>query len=223
MPILHNQTYNKLKSNIHGLLFLPSFDQSNLNNYDGTLSGKPCASSEFSVCNQTVLKDILLNNDINTIVEIGVYRHEPSAHFTFGTPHCPSTVVILEYKKRECKYLGIDLDNKDFLKSPENNIFTIQENSAHVNNINQYMLELDITTIDLLIIDGYHSVNMAFNDWIYTERLSENGIVLIHDTNRHPGPMLLFDAIDPEVYDKEKSCTEYDDNGIAIIRKRNEN
>ena len=34
---------------------------------------------------------------------------------------------------------------------------------------------------------------------------------------------MTFDAIDPEVYNKEKSCTEHDDNGIAIIRKRNEN
>jgi len=48
---------------------------------------------------------------------------------------------------------------------------------------------LDLDTIDFLFIDGWHSVNQRLADWRYVERLSPGGVVVMHDTNVHPGPV----------------------------------
>ena len=57
-------------------------------------------------------------------------------------------------------------------------------------------------------------------DWKYAERLSPHGTVAMHDTNVHPGPVTVFDAIDEQLFDKKKHCTEGSDWGISVIRKR---
>ena len=77
---------------------------------------------------------------------------------------------------------------------------------------------MGVGVIDLLFIDGWHSVNQCANDWHYTDMLSDNGVVILHDTNSHPGCVALFDAVDENQYAKERHCLEAD-YGIAVFRK----
>ncbi len=82
------------------------------------------------------------------------------------------------------------------------------------------MNSLNIKEIDFLFIDGWHSINMVINDWLYTEKLSKNGIVGFHDTNRHPGPFYVFEAIDENLYYKYKYFEELEDWGISFAIKK---
>ena len=123
---IHGYEYVECLTNIIGLKYRPMLISQALNDSDAVLDQTYIYPlNEFSICNQTIVKDILLNNNIQTIVEIGVYRQEPNQHFAFGLPTCPSTVIILENKHDECKYLGIDIYNKMFLNNATKNIFTL--------------------------------------------------------------------------------------------------
>jgi hypothetical protein len=77
----------------------------------------------------------------------------------------------------------------------------------------------NIEKLDLIMIDGWHSVNMCVNDWQYTDLLSDHGMVILHDTNSHPGCVALFDAVDENLWIKERFCTN-NDYGIATFKRR---
>ena len=74
---------------------------------------------------------------------------------------------------------------------------------------------IGVSELDLIMIDGWHSVNMCINDWQYTEKLSATGVVVLHDINFHPGPVVLFDAIADNLFEKEKFGVGEADWGIA--------
>jgi len=171
---------------------------------------------EFSECNQKVVADTFetIKSTAKCIVEIGVSRN-PDYSKT-------STSVFLSNKSKDCHYIGIDLDDKSSLNDVENNIHTLKiDSSAHI-FVFELMDQLGIDKIDLLMIDGWHSVNQCLSDWQYTSRLSDSGIVIMHDTNFHPGPSLLFEAIDGGLYEKEKFCNNPDimDWGISVVRRK---
>ena len=52
------------------------------------------------------------------------------------------------------------------------------------------------------------------------DRLAPQGVVVMHDTNEHPGPFAVFEAIDERLFDKTKHCTEGPDWGIATAVRR---
>jgi hypothetical protein len=57
-------------------------------------------------------------------------------------------------------------------------------------------------------------------DWKYVERLSSQGVVVMHDTNVHPGPVVVFEAIDEKIFEKVKYCTDGPDWGISVVKRR---
>ncbi len=151
-----------------------------------------------------------------SILEIGVNLYEK--------PSLSTTGAILEKKEDACVYLGIDIEDKSYLNNPNKNINTMLINSDRRYEIRNRLLELRVLTIDLLLIDGDHSINMTVNDWCFIEFLSPYGTVILHDTNIHIGPRSLFDAIDETSFKKLKIGTgmtsgKFADYGIGIARR----
>ena len=167
---------------------------------------------EFSSANQDVLKRALLSvPDARCILEIGVQRNPlPES----------STGILLHHKPAGCVFIGVDIEDKSHLENAGARVYTLKMDSAERNRVYALMDQLEIKTIDFLFIDGWHSVNQCVADWQYVERLSPEGVVVMHDTNVHPGPVAVFEAIDERVFEKAKHCTEGSDWGISVIRKR---
>ena len=70
--------------------------------------------------------------------------------------------------------------------------------------------------LSILFIDGWHSLNAVINDWQYVDMLSDNGIVVFHDTNYHPGPTIFVEAIDGKMFRVEKYFESQDDYGVSV-------
>ena len=123
-----------------------------------------------------------------TILEIGVDRsQEPSAS---------STSVFLNYKHDRCIYLGIDKNDREYLNDPEKNIHTLVADSGDYETVRAKMKEIGMESIDVFLIDGWHSINQVLTDWEYSDILSEDGMVVFHDTRCHPGPHLFVKSLD---------------------------
>ena len=111
------------------------------------------------------------------------------------------------------------MEDKKYVDKHESNIWTLQCNSHDQDTIRDFLASKGISQLDILFIDGWHSVNTAVNDWRYADLLSPHGIVIMHDTNHHPGPVALCEAIDPKLFEVTKHCLDTD-YGIAVIRRR---
>lgn len=144
------------------------------------------------------------------ILEIGVCRNGGNS-FT----HC-----LLENKKPETIYVGIDLDDKSFLNNKEKNIYTIKNTSSDVEgNLKKMKEEFGVTELGFIFIDGWHSINQVLIDWEYTQLLSPNGIVGFHDTSVHPGPYNFVKALNRDIWEVEENLcpTDY---GIGFCWKK---
>ena len=146
-----------------------------------------------------------------TILEIGVQRNPLELS---------STGIFLKYKNLNSIYIGIDIEDKSHLNDPSKNIYTIKTDSANYEAVYDLMKQLNIKEFDLIFIDSFHSINRVVKELKYVEILSESGVVIMHDTNWHPGPTTIFDAIDENVYHKQKFCTDQNDYGISIFYKK---
>lgn len=171
---------------------------------------------EFSIDNQEILKKYLTEmkekKEKLSIVEIGVNRNGYVVS---------STSIFLDNKRDTDIYLGIDIEDKSILNNPDKNIFTIKSPSQNTESIFNYLKQIDINEIDILMIDGYHSINQVYFEWEnYTPLLSSNGIVIIHDTNSHPGPYFLVKSINTEQYDVYKYLSDVVDWGISVAIKK---
>lgn len=199
--------YTKLKTDLFGLKFRPTLgDQDDLDCIHW-ITNPP---KEFSTKNGEVLKEELIKLiDCRCIVEIGVHRNGQDS----------STDILLKYKPRDCVYLGVDIDYKGYLDNKEENIYTIQCDSMNRAEVYQQLESLGCKEIDLLFIDGWHSINHSVNDWTYAERLSKDGVVLMHDMTMHPC-LCTYDAIDENLFEKKKYFTDPSekDFGIAVIK-----
>lgn len=191
---------------VYGLKFFPNLEPKVSNDQDSPAFGWP-SGPEISDCNMGVVEEIVrkLGDRCSAILEIGVNRNGPKS----------LSRIFMDNKPRGAKYVGIDINDKSFLNSEENNIYTIQANSHDQLTIRTKMAKLGITKIDLLMIDGWHSVNTCVNDWCYVDMLSDHGVVILHDTNAHPGCCALFEAVDENLFTKTRHCTNDEDNGIA--------
>ena len=185
-----------------------------LNGYSGGNMG----SREFSSDDQDVLYSYFVdfmnktNKDKITIVEIGVNRN------AFENT---STSIFLNNKRDQDVYLGIDIEDKSSLDNKEKNVFTIQCPSQDFEKIYDKMTEIGIQEIDILMIDGWHSINQCYLEWeLYTQFLASGGMVAMHDTNVHPGPYFLVDSIDTNLYDVYKHLWDIQDWGISVAIKK---
>jgi len=205
----------KLESDIWGLSYIPKMiDYDNdadqlFGDFVINHNNIPC---HFSNCNIKTLEYIIDSTNPTGILEIGVHR--PT-----GTLDS-STKIILDKKSDSTTYIGIDKDPKDILDNSGNNVYSLSQDSNNHQLVYDFMETIGVTGFDLIMIDGWHSVNMCVSDWKYTERLLENGVVILHDTNFHPGPMLLFDAIDGALFDKKLYCINDNDYGLGVLRRK---
>ena len=185
----------KMPERVYGLKYRPSVEPEHSDNTDFYGEFYRPVPREFSIANQEVLKQALLSaGNIGCLVEIGVQRNPlPES----------STGILLQHKPREATYIGIDIEDKSHLADPAAGVFTLKMNSADRLQVFSLMDELNLRYIDFLFIDGWHSVKQCMADWQYVERLAPTGVVVLHDTNVHPGPVALFEAIDESLFEKQ--------------------
>jgi hypothetical protein len=185
-----------------------------LNGYGGGNLGV----REFSSDNQEVLETYFLDflnhtkKDRIVIVEIGVSRNAYEN---------TSVSVFLKNKRPQDVYFGIDIDDKSFLDDVTKNIHTVRCPSENMDKVLEKMSDLGIYDIDILMIDGWHSINQCYFEWEnYTQLLASGGMVFMHDTNFHPGPYFLVDSIDVNQYDVYKHLWDIQDWGISVAVKK---
>jgi len=202
-------------TNIYGLIYIPDLEPEISNDQDHLDTSEHLyrPTLEISDRNLKKIESIILNKRHNCkgIMEIGICRNGERS----------MTHVLLNNKKNDTIYLGVDLEDKSFLNDPEKNIFTIKTNSHNQEEIRLKLNKIGIDKLSLLMIDGWHSVNTVINDWRYADLLDDNGIVIFHDTNTHPGPISILEAIDKNIFEVNKFFTEnFDDQGISTAQKR---
>ena len=208
MNNIDQNLYVKNPSNINGLSYLPSFKNESDNDIDWpwfVVSNK--ISTEISDANKEALDDIIRKVNVKNVIEIGIARN-----------NARSFTTQLLYAKKGI-YCGIDIEDKTFLNDSLNRVYTIRANSHDQSTIRSYLNTIGLEKCSVLFIDGWHSVNTVINDWKYTDLLDDNGVVIFHDTNYHPGPHLIIEAIDRSMYRVVKYCDGGFDWGISAAYK----
>lgn len=196
-----------LPTEIPGLKFFPSMEPEVSNDQDGPAFGW-ITNVEVSDCNLEVVRRVVsgLGNNLTAVMEIGVNRNGERS----------MSRVLMDERPQGSFYLGIDIDDKSYLDNPAENTWTLRTNSHDQEKVRSFIASKGVKKLDLLFIDGWHSVNTCVNDWRYTDLLSPNGVVILHDTNSHPGCVALFEAVSDLQYKKVRYCTE-NDFGIAVF------
>lgn len=198
-------------TDIFGLTFIPSIEPTYSDDDDFILGRPGGVDAEVTQRNLNKLKEIFLQkrDSCRFILEIGICRNEKDS-FTY---------VFLNHKKKETIYLGVDIGDKSFLDNCESNIHTLRTDSANQAIVRNKIRDLGVSGIDILFIDGWHSINMVVNDWKYADLLGDKGVVMMHDTNCHPGPVCVFDAVDENLFRKEKFFVNDRDWGMAALHR----
>jgi cephalosporin hydroxylase len=182
------------------------------NSADTILSFFKTCPVEVSERNLNLMDDLSKKYNTHGIVEIGVSRNGESSF----------THTILKNKPDDTIYLGIDMNDKSNLNNSDKNIYTIQANSFDQSVIREYINKINLKQISLLLIDGDHSVNAVINDWKYSDLLSEDGIVVFHDSNYHPGPNIFLNCIDTKLFCVKKYFNDIvEDYGMAVAYRIN--
>ena len=209
MSNIDQNLYVKTISNINGLSHLPSFKNESDNDIDWSpwfdVGNK--ISTEISDANKEALDDIIRKVNVKNVIEIGIARN-----------NARSFTTQLLYAKKGI-YCGIDIEDKTFLNDSLNRVYTIRANSHDQSTIRSYLNTIGLKKCSVLFIDGWHSVNTVINDWKYTDLLDDNGVVIFHDSNYHPGPHLIIEAIDRSMYRVVKYCDGGFDWGISAAYK----
>ena len=208
MNNIDQNLYVKNPSNINGLSYLPSFKNESDNDIDWpwfVVSNK--ISTEISDANKEALDDIIRKVNVKNVIEIGIARN-----------NARSFTTQLLYAKKGI-YCGIDIEDKTFLNDSLNRVYTIRANSHDQSTIRSYLNTIGLEKCSVLFIDGWHSVNTVINDWKYTDLLDDNGVVIFHDSNYHPGPHLIIEAIDRSMYRVVKYCDGGFEWGISAAYK----
>lgn len=165
---------------------------------------------EITDCNRYNLLNEFnkIRDTAKTILEIGVGVNEESL-----------SSVLIRNKKKDTVYVGLDIEDRSFLRDPEKNIHTIQNDSSRYDeNVNIIKSYFNIEKFDVILIDGLHTINQILMDWEYTNLLSNDGIVIFRGTTCNPGPKIFIDYIDRNKWKiTENKCPK--DYGISFIKK----
>lgn len=165
----------------------------------------------FSEANRAALKPYV-EPWMRLIVEIGVSRDG----WEFS-----STKVLLDNKHPDCRWVGIDIEDRNWVCENSTNCTFIKNSSWDVEANLSRILEQGHKYIDLLFIDGDHSVNSVLKEWDYAKLINpEGGVVFLHDTNFHPGPWCLCESVDTNLFTVEKMCETRGDWGVAALRRK---
>lgn len=173
---------------------------------------KQTPPQHFTPLNQQVLRDAVLSTSAEAIMEIGVHRPRS------GSQHS-STLVILEAMSDEAVYCGVDIAERK-LPARKPNSFFLRHDSSDWSAVIDFLASHNVLALDVLMIDGDHSVNQVLRDWRYASLVRPGGKVVMHDTNYHPGPVLLFDAIDDSIFEKARHGQGKNDYGISVFCRR---
>jgi hypothetical protein len=167
---------------------------------------------EISPCNRKEFEKHFdsIKERCTSILEIGVCNNDEES----------LSHILINQKKEDAFYFGVDIKDKTFLDNEDKNVFTIQSDSADIDKIMTFVKSKGVDHFDFIFIDGWHSVSQVLKEWRFVEYLSDFGIVCLHDTNYHPGPRKFVNALNPERYLINKTCKEKMDWGITFISKR---
>lgn len=153
-------------------------------------------------------------NKIN-IVEIGVCSEKNE--YTISNS---STGNLVSNKRPQDVYVGIDIIRRYSWNDNENNVHTIYSASDFVDENISILNSIGVNDIDLLVIDGWRSIEQLYKEWQYTKILSNVGIVLFNCVNLYPGPYYITKSIDDTKYDIYRYLSDVKDNGICVaVRK----
>jgi len=172
-------------------------------------------TEEFSKNNKKVLDDIINELKINQfkyILEIGIARSKEYS----------STYHLLKQKPEDTMYIGIDIDGTciEYLEQWNfPNTYTINTYSSNHQEIFNRLEVLNIKELDLLIIDGWHSINQCYEDFKYAKLLRKGGYILMHDTNYHPGPKTLIESMNNNIFETKKYFEGEIDWGVGTAKK----
>lgn len=197
----------ELETDIYGLKFKPQLEDKYDNDSDIAYFHRG-GFTEVSEQNFQLMESLAKEYCTHGVMEIGVSRNGEGSF----------TRAILNHKPDNVTYLGVDLDDKTYLNNIDKKTFTLKESSFNQESVRGYLKEIGMDKISLLFIDGWHSVNAVINDWLYVDMLSDNGIVIFHDTNYHPGPAIFMPAIDETIF-KVESYFEGLDYGMGVAYK----
>lgn len=165
---------------------------------------------EMSLCNRIYLKDAFKADKVNSILEIGVCKPFNGTNSSYH--------VFKEIKSPQCFYFGVDILDKSFINDYDNNIHSIKSDSSDLDLIMDYINDNGINKIDFLMIDGWHSGNQLLKDWRFTQFLSEDGVVALHDTQYHYYPRALINKLRKDKFSVSSCCHKPGDWGISFIK-----
>lgn len=171
---------------------------------------------EFTQNNKNILSQIMDSlfqekEEIN-ILEIGVGRSGINS----------STEFIVNKKRINDKYIGIDIANHQLqhYNDSTKKQFVLCTDSSNTESILSFSQSKEISNFDIIMIDGWHSINQVLKEWKLVEYLNIGGYVIMHDSNYHPGPYCVYEAIDKMYFDKSKYLTDVkDDPGICSAKR----
>ena len=216
------ENVKKSPTEIYGLKYRPSLEPEYSDDVDKIQEffklkkrlGRGITVQEADLFRKEFLK---IKDNCKCILEIGVaWKAGESFAISRNT-----TKILLEEKNPNTLYLGVDLGNRTFINNPDKNIYTIQTDSRNREMVMNFLRKKGIFEIDFLFIDGFHSVNITVNDWQYSEYLSKNGIIGLHDIAVHPGSYVVFDAINEQLFHKKKYFEkDIESMGIAIMKRK---
>ncbi len=198
---------NSGKPTVYGLTYIPTIEPE-LSDSDSDIRN----SNNWRVGtddNSPEVLDYIKQYSSGNIMEIGVSLYEPHKSFTH---------IILNNKKDEDIYFGIDIADRNFINGLKPNSYFKQINSLHFDKVSSEIEKLKIK-FDVLIIDGHHSVKNCINDIQYSKFVKVGGYVILHDTNAFPGPICLIEAMDREIFEINEPLLNKKDFGIAICKK----
>jgi hypothetical protein len=208
---LYRRFLKKHDSLVFGLEYIPSLEPEMSDDVDAFVMCNGIAPGSVSWQVSRYIESIVSAHSAMNILEIGVNAH----------PENSMTKAILENCARGSKYFGIDLEerNVDGIKVADGVQWVIARgDSSRFDDVCDALMKLNMKPLDMLVIDGLHSVNQVVRDFRYASLVKHGGIVLMHDILDHPGGRLVFDAVDSTVFTKEVLCPE-GDWGLGILTR----
>lgn len=159
----------------------------------------------------SIIEEAMSNRDNINILEIGVDRNAAAS----------STKCFISRLRSEDKYFGVDIADRSHIVTSENIRF-LKINSSEYGTVVDEMTKFEIDEIDILFIDGWHSLNQILKDLEYVKNMRSDGVIVLHDVNGHPGPREIVRCIDREYWDVINHCPELSDYGLATLKMKRE-
>lgn len=146
------------------------------------------------------------------VVEIGVWRDPSSQTMT-------STQLFLEQKHDLTHYLGIDIQDRPHVRNYRPNCEILTMDSGNTPFISRYIQEKYKKPIDLLFIDGLHTLEQVGKEISLIYSVRKGGVIGFHDISAHCGPNMWMEAFDPEKFEIHR-LRDTHDWGIGFLIKK---